>query len=71
MSFQGLKGGDRIRFLRRGGIGIRNGKTFQEYAPCTAKVQRLLTFPDHVVVNLGGKYGTPYVVDISNYLGRA
>lgn len=71
MSFQNLKGGDRIRFIRRGGMAIRGGKATQEYKPCIAKVQPLLTFHDHVVVNLGGKYGTPYVVDISNYLGRA
>lgn len=71
MSFQGLKGGDRIRFIRRDGMNLRGGKAEQAYKPCVAKVQPMLVFPDHVVVNLGGRYGTPYVVDSSNYLGRA
>lgn len=71
MSFQNLKGGDKVRFWRPAGLGIKNGKAVQEYAKCTAKVQPLLVFATHVVVNLGGKYGTPFVVDASNFIGRA
>lgn len=71
MSFQGLKGGDRIRFLRPNGLKVMGGKATQEYRATTAKVQPMLVFEDHVVVNMGGQYGTPYVVDSGNYLGRA
>lgn len=70
MSFQNLKGGDRIRFLRPNGLKLQGGKATPEYRATTAKVQRLLVFEDHVVVNLGGQYGTPYVVDSTNYIGR-
>ena len=71
MSFQGLKGGDRIRFWMPNGMGIRGGRTVREWKQRAAKVQPMLVFQDHVVVNLGGQHGTPYVVDSSNYLGRA
>lgn len=71
MSFMNLKGGDRIRFLMPNGKSIRDGKVVQDYKARTARVQPLLVFEDHVIVNLGGKYGTPGYVDSTNYLGRA
>lgn len=67
MSYRNLKGGDRVRFLQPAGIGLKG----QEWKERTATVQPLLVFEDHVVVNLGGKYGTPAVVDDSNYIGKA
>ena len=33
----------------------------------SGKANALLIFEDHVVVNGGGKYGTPAVVDAGNY----
>jgi hypothetical protein len=64
MAFQNLKGGQRVRFWIPNGISAKG----QEWAQKIAKVQPLLTFSDHVVVNLGGKYGTPYVVDANNFI---
>ena len=61
-TFKGLKGGDRIAFY----IGAGPHRTRK-----VARVQPLLTFPTHVVVNLGGKYGRPAVVTESNFIGRA
>lgn len=71
MSFENLRGGDRIRFRMPGGLGIKAGRTFREYSERTAKVQPMLVFETHVVVNLGGRHGTPFVVDAENYIGRA
>jgi hypothetical protein len=71
MSFQNLRGGDRIRFLIPNGKRIVNGRVEQEYKAVVAKVQPMLVFDDHVIANLGGKYGRPAYVDSVNYLGRA
>ena len=60
MSFKNLRGGDTIEFWRRNGAG-------QPRTLIRARVQHLLVFPEHVVVNLGGRYGTPYVVDATNF----
>ena len=65
MSFENLKGGQRVRFWLRSGTGPKGAESKQR----VAKVQPLLVFADHVVVNLGGKYGTPAVVDASNFIG--
>ncbi len=64
-TFKGLKGGDRIRYLAYAGLG-RNGA---EYKEKVGRVQHMLTFHDHVVVNAGR--GIPVVVDERNYVGRA
>lgn len=63
MSYQGLKGGDRVTFWMQAGSGERKRRT--------APVQRLLVFPTHVVVNLGGRFGTPYVVNDANFIAKA
>jgi len=55
MSFENLRGGDLIKFRLRD-------------KELMAKVQHLLVFPSHVVVNLGGRYGTPAVVDANNFI---
>ena len=71
MSFENLKGGDRIRYWRANGTKLEGGKAVTDWKQKVAKVQPLLVFADHVVVNEGGRYGTPYVVDAGNYIGRA
>lgn len=58
MSFQGIQPGDRVRFTTPQGQ-VRSGKA-----------QPLLIFESHVVVNCGGAYGTPAVVNIVNYLSH-
>ena len=54
--------GDRITFLIPNGIG-RNGV---EWKKKSGRV--VMTFPHHVVVNGGGRHGTPYVVSESNFI---
>lgn len=34
----------------------------------TGRANPLLIFPTHVVLDIGGKYGTPQVVNDSNYI---
>lgn len=63
MAFMGLKGGDRIVFVMPNGAG-------QPWVKKSARVQPLLVFENHVVVNLGGQYGTPYVVNVGNFLKK-
>lgn len=58
MTFQNIKPGDRVRFLLR-----PTGRGYTE--AFTAKVNPLLIFPDHVVVNHGNN-GT--VVDSRNFI---
>ncbi len=65
MSFKGIKAGDRIKFRQYAGLGL-NGP---EYRDAVAKVNPLLIFPGHVVVNVGGKHGIPQVVDDANFIG--
>lgn len=62
MTFKNLKPGQKVKFLAPYGIG-RNG---QEWAEKTGKV--VIAFPTYVVVNGGGRQGTPYVVDSTNFL---
>ncbi len=58
-----IRGGDRVTALFPNGIG-RNGR---EYKERTGTANPLLIFPgSHVVINLGGRYGTPGVVDVNN-----
>jgi hypothetical protein len=54
--------GDKIKFLVPNGIG-REGV---EWKAKSGKV--VMVFPTHVVVNGGGKYGTPHVVDDNNFI---
>jgi len=60
--FKNLKSGKRVTFLISNGIG-RGGV---EYKEKSGRV--VLTFPSHVVVNGGGRYGTPYVVNEKNFV---
>lgn len=57
-TFQGIRRGDRVTFTDR----------FGHYR--TGRAQALLLFPDHVVLNMGGRHGTPQVVDASNYVSH-
>ena len=57
MSFKNIRAGDRVKFLDYAG-----GNTFVERI---ARVNPLLIFPDHVVVNHGGR-----VVNSSNYISH-
>jgi hypothetical protein len=70
MAFQNLRGGDRVRFRMRAGMKIVGTSVVPDYVTRVARVQPMLVFEDHVVVNLGGRYGTPAVVDASNFLGK-
>lgn len=70
MAFQNLKGGDKVRFRMRSGMKVVGRKAVPDYVEKVAKVQPLLVFADHVVVNLGGQYGKPYVVDAGNFIGK-
>jgi hypothetical protein len=63
MIFNNLRIGQRVKFLIPNGFG-RNG---QEWKEKSGRVT--LAFPDRVVVNGGGKYGTPYVVTERNFVG--
>ena len=62
MKYENIRPQDRITFLIPNGIG-RNG---QEYTTKTGRV--VMVFPTHVVVNGGGRYGTPYVVTQENFV---
>lgn len=70
MSFMGLKGGDRVEFWAHGGLTMRNGIMARERVKRVGKVQLLLVFPTHVVVNLGGAHGTPATVDADNFIRK-
>lgn len=63
MTFQNLRPGKFVRFLIPNGIG-RGGV---EYKEKRGKV--VLAYASHVVVNAGGKYGTPQVVNEKNFVG--
>lgn len=57
-----IEPGDKVTAMFHAGTGL-NGPEFKER---TGKVNRLLIFEDHVVIDLGGRHGTPGVVDASN-----
>lgn len=63
-TFNDLKPRQTITFLIPNGIG-RNGV---EYKEKTGKIA--MAFNSHVVVNGGGKHGTPYVVNGENFLRK-
>lgn len=62
MTFKNLKPQSRVTFLVPNGIG-RNG---QEWKQKTGRV--VMAFESHVVVNGGGRFGTPHVVDEKNFV---
>jgi len=58
--------GDRVTALFPAGKGLKDGKVVQEWKARTGTVNPLLIFAEHVVINLGGRYGTPGVVTAEN-----
>jgi hypothetical protein len=67
MSFMNLKGGDRVRFYQYAGRTLGGEANYRKRV---AKVQPLLVFEDHVVVNLGGPHGKPAVVNAENFIEK-
>lgn len=61
-TFMGIRPGQFVNYLRHAGTGL-NGP---EYKRARGKV--VMAFSQHVVVNAGGRYGIPQVVDDNNYL---
>lgn len=57
-----IQKGDKVTALFPAGIGS-NGPEFKERS---GYVNPMLIFPDHVVIDLGGKHGTPGVVNAEN-----
>ena len=70
MSYRNLKAGDRIEFWQVCGLKKVGGRVVPDMVRRSAPVQRLLVFHDHVVVNLGGRYGRPQVVNESNFIRK-
>ena len=58
----GKRVGDRVRFLVPNGIG-RDGREFK-----VASGKVVLAYPDRLVVNMGGRYGQPWVVTVDNFV---
>ena len=61
-----IQRGDKVTALFPNGKKLEGGKIVQEWKARTGKVNPLLIFPEHVVIDLGGRFGTPGVVDASN-----
>ena len=55
-TFKGIRGGDKVTYRTPQG---------QER---TGSANPLLCFPSHIVINTGGRYGTPQVVNEANYI---
>lgn len=62
MTFKGIQPNDTIEFLQPNGIG-RNGPEVKR-----ARGRAVLCFPSHVVLNIGGRHGTPAVVTDDNFV---
>lgn len=56
--FKDIKAGDLVFFKDR------------SWNRASGKANALLLFPDHVVVNIGGRHGTPMVVNEANYISH-
>lgn len=63
MSFANLKPRDKVTFLIPNGTNRFGEITWKKK---TGRV--VMTFANHVVVNGGGRHGTPYVVDANNFI---
>ncbi len=61
-----IRGGDKVSALFPAGLKIRGRKAVPEFKVRTGVANPLLLFPSHVVINLGGRFGTPGVVDARN-----
>lgn len=67
--FMGLRGGDTIEYLAFAGLSHdAEGNLVKEYVKRRGKVQPLLLSETHVVVNAGGRHGTPVVVNEGNFV---
>ena len=66
-TFNGLRGGDVVKFWVPNGTKIQGGKRVVDWAVRKAKVNPLLCFADHVVVN---HTSTGTVVDERNYISQ-
>ena len=62
MSYKGIKPGDRVKFKQYAGMGLKG----PEYKEAVAKVNPLLIFDEHVVVNYGNN---GQVVNAKNFIG--
>lgn len=67
-TFMGIKAGDRVTFMANSGLRLVNGKAIPERRQMQGRACALLLFAGHVVVNTGGRHGTPHVVDAGNYV---
>jgi hypothetical protein len=56
--------GDRVTILVPSGLGLRNGKAYQEYSPKTGKA--VMRGPSGWVLNMGGRFGTPGIATPQN-----
>lgn len=63
-----IKAGDRVRFLRPNGLKLVDGRAVPEYREAVGTAQRGLiqASPGTVVVNMGGRFGTPACVTVDN-----
>lgn len=64
MSFKNIQPGQRVKFRQYAGLGLKG----PEYKQAVAPVNALLIFDDRVVVNVGGKFGRPQVVNAENFI---
>lgn len=65
-SYRDLRPGMFVNYIIPNGLSIRDGKTVQDWKKKRSKI--VMVFENHVVVNGGGRYGTPHVVDDNNIL---
>jgi hypothetical protein len=62
-TFQNARPGDKVTILVPSGFSMRTG---QEFKPKTGKV--VITSPDRLVLNMGGRYGIPGVAMADNFV---
>lgn len=62
MTFQNLRGGERIKARVYAGMGLKG----PQYTQKTVRVNRLLVFAEHVVCDIGN--GQPLVVNDKNFI---
>lgn len=61
-----IQAGDRVTFNRYAGLGLKG----PEYKPATGTAQKFLVQaqPGVVVLNMGGRHGTPACVTVDNII---
>jgi hypothetical protein len=65
-TFNNLKPGKRIKYKIPNGISIVDGKEVIDWKIKVGKI--VMAFEEHVVVNNGGIFGNPVVVNEKNYV---